>query len=547
MALSGKWRNELLAPGPLSVHHAHLLDGQQQTMRCAQCHAASDASLRAWVGLAPRSGSPGAAATQTSLCMKCHEKTLPAEWATAAHNLSLAVLRETGAGEGAASAARRDAAHAIACSACHREHHGRAHDLTAITDAACQACHREQFHSFADDHPDFGAWPYERRTRIAFDHASHQLKHHPTEKREFACADCHTADSTGAWQLTREYATSCAACHDKPLTLSLADGMPLISLPTLDLATLEDAGQTVGTWPTDADGDFDGALPAAAKLLLAAKPQAAAAIATLGPTFDFYDIDPDDAEQLAATQTIAEELRVLVDDLATGGQPAIAERLTTVLGREVTASELEALAGRLSPDAVAQFRDRWFGPNATKSDDDRAAQQARVPGGGWICDDATLALRYQPTGHADPWLTAWLDVLAAAATGPQAAIAEPLLRAALKPTAPGQCGSCHSVERTDVGQLAIQWRPREPGLTRPGLTQFSHAPHVLQMQLRDCTACHSVAGEAADRRYATDNPHQFVADFDPLSKATCVMCHTPQGAGESCTKCHKYHGHKSED
>ena len=28
---------------------------------------------------------------------------------------------------------------------------------------------------------------------IAFDHASHQLKHYPEEKQEFACAACHQA------------------------------------------------------------------------------------------------------------------------------------------------------------------------------------------------------------------------------------------------------------------------------------------------------------------------------------------------------------------
>jgi len=451
-------------------------------------------------------------------------------------------LRETGAGEGVASAARRDAAHAIACSACHREHHGRMHDLTAIANAACQACHREVYESFAGDHPDFGAWPYERRTRIAFDHASHQLKHHPAEKRAFVCTDCHAADSGGAWQLTRDYATSCAACHDKPMAVSLADGVPLVALPTLDLAALDDAGHGVAAWPADADGDFDGALPIPSRLMLAAKPQAAEALVELGPTFDFYDLDPDDPKQLAAAQTIAEELRVIVDELATRGQPAIAERLAVVLGREPTPAELEALAGRLSPDAASRYRDRWFGSDASSNDGDRAAQQARVPGGGWIRDDATLSLRYQAAGHADPWLTAWLDALAVAATGPRAAVAEPLLRAALKPTAPGQCGSCHSVERADAGQLAIQWRPREPGTSPPGLTHFTHASHVLQTQLRDCTACHKITGDVVDRRYATDDPQQFVADFAPLSKATCVMCHTPQAAGDSCTQCHKYHG-----
>jgi hypothetical protein len=544
LGLGGFWRRDVLAPGPLSIHHAHLLAGQDQTQRCALCHQAADASLPDWVSLGGTSAAAARRTTQSALCMKCHDKTLPVEFATAAHNMPLDALRALSASTEASSHALRDATEAIACAACHREHHGRDHDLAQMTDQACQACHREQFDSFAHGHPDFGTWPYVRRTRIAFDHALHEAKHHPAEKRTFACADCHVGDATGSWQVTRSYAESCAACHDKPLAISLADGVPLVALPTLDLATLEDAGHKVGVWPADADGDFDGALPLTAKVLLAAKPEAAAAMATLGPTFDYYDIDPDNSEQTAAAAVIAAELRALVEDLATRGQPAIVERLVTVLGREPTAAQVEALAGRLSPDVVAQYRQRWFRGSATapsETEGDRAAQLAQVPGGGWIRDDATLSLRYRATGHADPWLRAWLDVMAAGATGPRAEIAEPLLRAALKPTAAGQCGSCHSVERDAAGQLAIQWQPRPPGATYAGLTHFSHASHVVQSQLRDCQACHEIAPHES-APYAGDDPRQFVADFTPLTKASCVTCHTSTAAGDACTQCHRYHG-----
>jgi hypothetical protein len=62
---------------------------------------------------------------------------------------------------------------------CHREHQGAEFDLTAMNDSGCQTCHQQRYESFAADHPDFGAWPYERRTRIAFNHSSHQAKHFP--------------------------------------------------------------------------------------------------------------------------------------------------------------------------------------------------------------------------------------------------------------------------------------------------------------------------------------------------------------------------------
>jgi hypothetical protein len=530
MSLAGGWRSEVLAPGPLSVHHAHLVAGANAAARCAQCHPAANASLAAWTGGAAVAASPGAA-SQTAHCMACHEKSLPREFATAAHNVPLAALRALSPAQEAASHARRDPAVAIACAACHQEHQGRRHDLAAIADAACQACHREPFDSFAAGHPEFGAWPYLRRTAIAFDHAAHQAKHHPAAKLAFACGDCHEADATRGFQLTRSYAASCAACHDKPLALSLADGVPLVALPTLDLAALDGAGRHVEGWPHDADGDFDGKLPAVAALLLAAKPPAEAALEKLGARLDFYDIDPDDPAQLAAAATLAVELKSLVDDLAARGDAALAERLQAILGRAPTAAELDAALAKLPPALLADYRDRWFA--------DGARDAAAI--GAWSRDDATLSLRYKPAGHADPWLRGWLDLLASAATGPRAAVAEPLLRAALRPTAPGQCGSCHSVERDAAGRLAIPWRPREPGGEFPGLTRFSHAPHLLQDALRDCSACHAIAphSPAAD---ATDDPRQFVADFAPLTTAACTACHTPSAAGSSCTQCHAYHG-----
>jgi hypothetical protein len=207
MALSGAWRNELIAPGPLSIHHAHLVDGMNAAQRCAQCHTAASGATADWFG----GGVTAVAASQSALCMKCHEKSIDPQHATAAHSVALAALRpSTDDDLASAGHALRDAAEPIACAACHREHQGRDHDLAAISNHACQACHRERYHSFADGHPDFGDWPYERRTAIAFNHASHAHKHFPAEQREFGCAACHEQDAAGARQLTRSYEAACA-------------------------------------------------------------------------------------------------------------------------------------------------------------------------------------------------------------------------------------------------------------------------------------------------------------------------------------------------
>ncbi len=260
MVLSGQWRNQFIAAGPLSAVHAQLVAGDP-ALGCAKCHAAGGATMAAWGG--HTFGEHPFEVTQTSLCMGCHDKSLAADAATSAHTMPLGELRQAaGVGNDPARHSLRDPAEPIACSACHREHQGSAHDLSAMSNQACQACHRERFHSFAEGHPDFGAWPYERPTRIAFDHAAHQGKHFAEAKQAFDCAACHASDAAGERELTKDYAAACAGCHDKALTASLAEGVKLISLPTIDVEALRKANHDVGPWPAAATGDFDGGFAA---------------------------------------------------------------------------------------------------------------------------------------------------------------------------------------------------------------------------------------------------------------------------------------------
>jgi hypothetical protein len=260
-------------------------------------------------------------------------------------------------------------------------------------------------------------------------------------------------------------------------------------------------------------------------LLLAADSKVVDATKVLGQRLDLYDIGSDNTQQLRAAADVARAIKSLTDDLARSGSAELGERLKLVLGRELNQRELGALAGPLSPEALAGYRDRWF------------AKQQTAEGA------SDLSIRYQPTGHADPWMTAWLDVLAEAASGRHAAIADPLLRAVMNPTAPGQCGSCHSVDRDATGRLRIQWRPFDPADEGKQYTRFDHGPHVMQPQMSDCTSCHRLAANAqVIASYSEDNPHRFVSGFEPMSRAACAACHTASAAGDGCTQCHSYHG-----
>jgi len=558
LMLSSVWRNAAIDPGQLSVQHAQLLQHGDDAPGCASCHAAADQSFGQWLQHA--TNAELAQPSQSELCLECHQQQIEPKAALWAHNVDPQVLLAS-----AESPVRRhlDPTQELACSTCHKEHHGAAHDLTWMSDNACQACHQEQYHSFATDHPEFDNWPTRRRTRIAFDHGAHQLKHflketQPKEKQEFACAACHTSDRDGAFQETLGYEATCAQCHDSKIETSWDAGIALFALPMIDAEALRAAGHDIGQWPEQALGEFDGPLPPFAKLLLAADERGAAAIVTLGADFDFFDITADDPKQLQAAGEVIWALKRLLYDLSVEGQTALRTRIETVLGRKLSKQEFSALTARLSPENVAAITERWLtrlpvemasrggvvppAGNSNLPEQDRKAERQRVAAGGWFRDETTLSIRYRPTGHADPWVTAWIDVLVEASTGTHAAIAKPLLKQMMLPTAAGQCGSCHSVDRLPDNRYVVRWFAKQAEDVPPSFTTFSHAPHLSQAQLADCQACHEINPLANVMASYTENaPEKFANGFRALTKRSCAECHTPHGAGDSCMQCHKYH------
>jgi hypothetical protein len=160
------------------------------------------------------------------------------------------------------------------------------------------------------------------------------------------------------------------------------------------------------------------------------------------------------------------------------------------------------------------------------------------PGGTWFRDDASFSIRYRPSGHADPVLTAWLN-LAAASDQP---VAVAMFKELSKPNAAGLCASCHSAEKSPDGRIAVNWRAFDPATAPRSFTKFAHGPHLLLPQLADCTHCHAIEPNAAATVAYTDlDPTRFVSDFKPITKGQCATCHAPKAAGDNCQKCHNYH------
>ncbi len=540
MMLSADWRNEAISPGPLAIQHAQILKtGSQQ---CAACHAAADETALGWVVslVVGREGKP----TQSERCMECHEKTISPQFALAAHNVPAERLDAMhGENEGPTTTG------SVACAACHQEHHGGQFDLKALDNGRCQACHTERYHSFAKDHPDFNIWPYERRTRIVFDHVAHLKKHFPKEKQSFDCQSCHVEDSSQKVQLLASYESACASCHDEKIVTSVTGGIPLLSLPSLDIELLQEAGLNVGPWPAQATGDFDGQLPPIMKWLLAADKQAARAMQTLGEDFELMDIDPEDAAHLQAAADLTEAIKRLFVDLSQSVEETLRTRLATRLGKNRAEELLQGLMAGLSTETMQAAVSAWL-PNLTV--DQRPASlgttgplqpsSAYGPSGTWFRNDTNFTLRYQPTSHADPLLASWLELLLALPESTRSPLESYLFQELTRPNAPGQCVSCHSIERTATGRLAIQWQAYDQADRPRGFTKFSHGPHLLLPSLADCSHCHALdesVNMAAS--YSGTDPHSFISEFLPISKRQCTECHTSTAAGDQCQSCHQYH------
>jgi hypothetical protein len=443
-----------------------------------------------------------------------------------------------------------------------------------MDNAACQACHQQRYESFATNHPGFGTWPYKRRTRIAFNHASHRGKHFAEKKQAFDCRVCHVTDSSGRVEQLASYETACASCHDEKIATSMGRGVPMFVLPTLDMAAMNKAGFDTLQWPQGATGDFDGRLPAAMKLLLASDPAARDAMESLGPGFEFQDVDPSDAVQVAACMVLAKSIRALLSDLGQRGPSAVSERLQPMPeSPTMREPDVSALIAGLSADTIRGTAGWLPGLNVGKetwprAEKPRVIKNAQLgargtddlerykppvepipardrlkydPAGEWSRDDETFSIRYRPAGHADPVLTAWLQLLASTPHLETQPVAAAMFKELTKATAQGLCTTCHSVEQAANGAMVVNWKAHDRATEPRGFTKFSHGPHLVLPQLSDCTSCHAIDETASVAPYADLSPHHFVSDFKPMAKQECAACHTKAAAGDRCQSCHNYH------
>ncbi|MGE4605783.1 MAG: hypothetical protein AAEJ52_03470 [Myxococcota bacterium] len=609
LSVAGPMGSIVLSPGPLSSQHAPF------EAECWTCHRAGVGGPAEWFSA---SLAEPAAMSDSARCQECHETgRLPHSVDPA----NLAVLTQLAAAAGPASGGGAVLTLAgfgpgpptnekgeLACATCHQEHTGRDAVLTQLTNRQCQACHRSKFSGFGDGHPAFTAYPYTRRTRIRFNHATHQNDHFSQEGTDFACRGCHNPDRRGQVMLVEGFEANCASCHESDV--AVPDGIAFVQLPGIDTDALTDAGVQIGEWPSLADIDQDSSFSPYLRIMLASDPQNSEAFDTLPGTPDeliFPELGSDEDEAAAIGQLVW-AIKEMLYKLSTEKQSALKEHLDSGLRRTMPEDQLARLSGNFDFDLVSHAVRTWF-PNLASeiSEQRRSPTRSRGEGydlgshpthivdtsnmpsaetvWGWSIDPDGVAIRYRPRGHTDPLMQSWLEAAVDPAQHTKPGAMEFAFDALATTEADGKCAKCHSIDVTETVKV-INWQQKRRDRRERGFTHYMHRPHLIQPELSDCTACHSLGGEpmaieaaataarpssddesdsdpAADaaleapaapkpprdsaKAYATGfangnhDPQVFESNFEPIDHAICASCHQSAAASDSCLNCHTYH------
>ncbi len=322
------FRHFWMDPGSLTNAHA------TSATKCSDCHALKQPAFQRIIPVVLNNR----ARTDGALCLKCHalgpqpfysHSVSPATLAMLTNKLKSSnkstrqpiLLRAS-----QALAPKGARAGDIACATCHQEHHGRKFDLRRLTNAQCQVCHSVRFASFKSGHPDFAGYPYQRRTRIFFDHNSH-LQQHFAEKKEKApngCQDCHVPGEGGRFMRVRTFDVSCAGCHSGQIKGEgmTVKGVAFFTVPGIDAETLAAKGISIGEWPKFADGKITPFMG----LVLSRQSAARAAIEKLRGV-DLLDLTKATPEQLAAAEQFAWAVKSLLFNLVVEGQSYLMKQM----------------------------------------------------------------------------------------------------------------------------------------------------------------------------------------------------------------------------
>lgn len=545
LGLSPQVLEEFANPGPLTQPHAGIA-------QCQSCHT-SKPSLEL-MGIVTNAFKPMDIATHNQQCSSCHAM---GENSVNPHQLTQQKVNET---KLAIPMAHQQG---LACASCHKEHQQQLIPDKQTQTSYCLACHEKPIYRFPDNHPEFIDYPIKIVKRIKFNHQNH-IDRLFAKKPEFApdnCASCHSIDRSGI-PTVASFESSCKNCHQQDvLSENLASGpkgFAVISLPGIDIETLQANNIDIGQWPQFSEEPVH--------------PVWQHILPGMTTSEDFLDLTDASPELLKHTQSVAlnikkylyqvslygssqgssegsqdwtlqlsqgELLNALYNwfpdidkeiPLINAGTPPPTRNVIWDEQSEDTTSEQdnseesfnfddESILGEDDEDSLEDDSnfDDLFGdtddseitePSSSAKDTVEISSEQWMKQGGWYLQD--FALYYRSTGHADSNLKLWIS------NAPEL----------FDEDSSGRCLKCHSIDSNSPAN----WQTQQRNTIAAKLTAFDHRQHMNMVDTDSCQNCHSIAEHSEQK-----------LDFDPIKKQQCLSCHNEETQLNQCSACHNYH------
>ena len=465
--------------------------------------------------------------------------------------------------------------HQVACSTCHREHHGRDFNLTKLTNEQCQTCHTVKFSSFAHGHPVFDHFPYDRRTRIMFDHTTHFQEYFEQKRQEGMknipdkCNACHKLDAGDQLMVVKTFEETCTQCHNKDV-LKVDENINVIRFPGFLMEDFYANSKQFrmrpkfSKWPSVDEEDTGEATDFMRLLLSKDKEFEDEDVAEYLQTFLFDLIAESPANEekseIKAINMYVLMIQRLCDEIAKEDTSALKERLEKILKVSIENETLNNLFPNVA-DMLQVVQARVLPPINPKRKAKFSAfefEEKELPTG-WYFSGYTL--RYRPRQHADPVMKAWLNLMAKTYNTDKAnPDSETQGNTHYVMNSINRCLKCHSVDKSEDKDSVwkINWKPNKPS-NQGRFNRFSHAPHLALLDDVGCVKCHTLKkmtppenpeeGKTYDifvkadynEIYKGRDPHKFMSNFEFMQKDLCAKCHVKSRAGDNCTLCHNYH------
>ena len=344
----------LLSPGELSSKHASLTN-------CASCHTNFNSTVATWLHRAVTLSS----GSDAEICSSCHDL---GDSSLMAHSLNLETLMELTTTQELSLASLAPSDHSIrtveprpekflapSCGNCHREHKGAENTSMAhLSDDACQSCHDGKFEGFANGHPGFGGYPFNRRTRIQFDHSSHINNHFVdsdlVDLAPQGCLTCHQVGIQGQAMELAGYENTCSDCHDQQIkgaNRAGGKGLTVIAIPEFDTDSLLGVGIDVGYWPA---GGTDG-IPPLLDFMLSGD-EAYRQARSLTSKLDYYDLSQATEKQIVNSALIAWKVKQFYHDAIREGPDFFQRRIEKATGNALSAQQMVSLLALMPRSAL---------------------------------------------------------------------------------------------------------------------------------------------------------------------------------------------------